>query len=119
MTFPDLPTGAPLGVGSVPFEAVTVELPDGALLALYTDGLVEARERDIDIGIRQLGSTLADQPHRPLEALCSAVIEALPTQSPSDDVTLLVARTRSPNPVQTVSWDLPVIPPSSAVPAAW
>ncbi|WP_329166101.1 SpoIIE family protein phosphatase [Streptomyces sp. NBC_01717] len=107
VTFPDLPTGAPLGVGSVPFETVTVELPDGALLALYTDGLVEARERDIDIGIRQLGSTLADQPHRPLEALCSAVIEALPTQSPSDDVTLLVARTRSPNPVQTVSWDLP------------
>nr|WP_265737500.1 SpoIIE family protein phosphatase [Actinacidiphila soli] len=107
VTFPDLPTGAPLGVGSVPFEPVNVELPDGSLLALYTDGLVEARERDIDIGMRQLGSTLAAQPHRPLEALCSAVIEALPTQSPSDDVTLLVARTRSLSPVQTVSWDLP------------
>lgn len=107
MTFPDLPTGAPLGVGSVPFETVNVELPDGSLLALYTDGLVESRERDIDIGMRQLGSTLAAQPHRPLEALCSAVIEALPTQSPSDDVTLLVARTRSLSPVQTVSWDLP------------
>ena len=34
----------PLGVGGEPFEEVEVELPEGALLALYTDGLVESRE---------------------------------------------------------------------------
>ncbi|MEU8983141.1 SpoIIE family protein phosphatase [Streptomyces sp. NPDC048309] len=107
VTFPDLPTGAPLGVGSVPFEAVDMEVPEGTLLALYTDGLVETRDRDIDIGMRKLGATLAAQPHRPLDDLCSSVIEALPTESPSDDVTLLLARTRVLNPCQTVSWDLP------------
>ncbi|MDX2813331.1 SpoIIE family protein phosphatase [Streptomyces sp. PA03-5A] len=107
VTFPDLPSGAPLGIGSVPFESVDVDLPDGSLLTLYTDGLVEARESDIDTGMRQLGATLAAQPQRSLEALCSAVIEALPTRSPSDDITLLVARTHSLTPVQTVSWNLP------------
>ncbi|MEU3302192.1 SpoIIE family protein phosphatase [Streptomyces sp. NPDC006678] len=107
VTFPDLPTGAPLGVGSVPFEAVEMELPEGTLLALYTDGLVETRDRDIDIGMRQLGATLAARPRRSLDDLCSSAIEALPTQSPTDDVTLLLARTRALNPSQTVSWDLP------------
>jgi anti-sigma regulatory factor (Ser/Thr protein kinase) len=107
ITFPDLPSGAPLGVGSVPFEAVEMDVPEGTLLALYTDGLVESRDRDIDIGMRQLGATLAAQPRRPLDDLCSSVIEALPTQSPSDDVTLLLARTRALDPCQTESWDLP------------
>ncbi|MER6126856.1 SpoIIE family protein phosphatase [Streptomyces sp. NPDC001795] len=107
VTFPDLPTGAPLGVGSVPFEAVEMEVPEGSLLALYTDGLVETRDRDIDVGMRKLGATLAAHPQRPLDDLCSSVIEALPTQSPSDDVTLLLARTRALSPCQTVSWDLP------------
>ncbi|MFF3256692.1 SpoIIE family protein phosphatase [Actinacidiphila glaucinigra] len=42
VAFPDLPTGAPLGIGlGIPFEAVELELPEGSLLALYTDGLVE------------------------------------------------------------------------------
>ncbi|WUD79015.1 SpoIIE family protein phosphatase [Streptomyces sp. NBC_00510] len=107
VTFPDLPTGAPLGIGSVPFESVDVDLPDGSLLALYTDGLVEARESDIDTGMRRLGATLVAQPRRSLEALCSAVIEALSPRSPSDDITLLVARTHSLTPVQTASWDVP------------
>jgi hypothetical protein len=38
----EVPRGVPLGVGSEPFEEVEVELPEGALLALYTDGLVES-----------------------------------------------------------------------------
>lgn len=107
VTFPDLPTGAPLGIGSVPFESVDVDLADGTLLAFYTDGLIEGRERDIDIGMRELGSTLAAWPRRSLEALCSTAIEALPTESPSDDVTLLVARTSTLSPVRTISWELP------------
>ncbi len=40
----DVPPGMPLGVGGEPFEEVEVELPEGALLALYTDGLVESRD---------------------------------------------------------------------------
>ncbi|MEU4097485.1 SpoIIE family protein phosphatase [Streptomyces sp. NPDC026673] len=111
ISFPDLPTGAPLGLGLglVPFGAVEVELLEGSLLALYTDGLVESRDDDIDVGIHRLGSALT-RAGRPLEDLCSAVIEALPTQTPSDDVTLLLVRTRTLNATQIASWDLPTEP---------
>ncbi len=43
----DLPTGVPLGVGGVRFETTELDVPDGAVLVLYTDGLVEARGMDI------------------------------------------------------------------------
>ncbi|WNO77413.1 SpoIIE family protein phosphatase [Streptomyces sp. AM8-1-1] len=108
VTFPDMPAGAPLGLGLglVPFESVELELPEGTLLALYTDGLVESRDDDIDAGLNRLGAVLA-QSGASLEDLCSLVIEKLPTQAPADDVTLLLARTRVLEPSQVASWDLP------------
>lgn len=107
MTFPDLPTGAPLGIGlGAPFEAVELELPEGSLLALYTDGLIETRDHDIDVGMERLGAALA-QPGRSLEDLCTLATETLPGQEPCDDVTLLLVRTRSISPGQVASWTLP------------
>ncbi|MFF4465256.1 SpoIIE family protein phosphatase [Streptomyces mirabilis] len=108
ITFPDMPAGAPLGLGLglVPFESVELELPEGTLLALYTDGLVESRDDDFDVGLDRLGAALA-QSGSSLEDLCSHVIETLPTQAPADDVTLLLARTRGLEAAQVASWDLP------------
>ncbi|PBC95138.1 PAS domain S-box-containing protein [Streptomyces sp. Ag82_O1-15] len=108
ITFPDMPAGAPLGLGLglVPFESVELELPEGTLLALYTDGLVESRDNDIDVGLDRLGTALAETSSS-LEDLCSHVIETLPTQAPADDVTLLLARTRGLEPAQVASWELP------------
>ncbi|MEU9978405.1 SpoIIE family protein phosphatase [Streptomyces sp. NPDC051014] len=107
VTFPDLPTGTPLGVGlGTPFEAVEFELPEGSLLALYTDGLVETRDHDIEAGMDRLGAALAE-PGRSLEELCSRVMETVPGPAPSDDVTLLLVRTRSLGPAQVASWTLP------------
>ncbi|WP_455358667.1 SpoIIE family protein phosphatase [Streptomyces sp. SYSU K21746] len=60
----EVPPGMPLGVGGEPFEEVEVELPEGALLALYTDGLVESRDHPLDEGLRSLRGALAD-PSRP------------------------------------------------------
>ncbi|MFE0422561.1 SpoIIE family protein phosphatase [Streptomyces sp. NPDC058953] len=54
----DVPPGLPLGVGGEPFEEVEVELPEGALLALYTDGLVESREHQLDEGLSAFRSAL-------------------------------------------------------------
>ncbi|MFE5035382.1 SpoIIE family protein phosphatase [Streptomyces sp. NPDC056683] len=110
VTFPDLPTGTPLGVGvGIPFEAVELELPEGSRLALYTDGLIESREHDIEAGMRRLGAALA-HPGRSLERLCSSVIEAVPTHPPGDDVALLVARTHALSPSRTTCWVLPADP---------
>ncbi len=104
VAFPDMPAGAPLGLGLslVPFESVELELPEGTLLALYTDGLVESRDDDIDVGLDRLGAALAESVSS-LEDLCSHVIETLPTQAPADDVTLLLARTRGLEAAQVAS----------------
>ncbi|MGW1974973.1 SpoIIE family protein phosphatase [Streptomyces sp. NPDC001889] len=56
----DVPPGMPLGVGGEPFEEVEVELPEGALLALYTDGLVESRHHPLDEGLRAFRTALAE-----------------------------------------------------------
>ncbi|MFD3588210.1 SpoIIE family protein phosphatase [Streptomyces sp. NPDC058683] len=110
VTFPDLPSGTPLGVGlGIPFEAVELELPEGSRIALYTDGLVESRDQDIDVGMKRLGRALAD-PGQSLEGLCSSVMETVPARSPGDDVALLVARTHSLSPSQTTCWELPSDP---------
>ncbi|MFJ5534039.1 SpoIIE family protein phosphatase [Streptomyces sp. NPDC093261] len=111
VTFPDLPTGAPLGLGLglVPFDAVEVELPEGSLLAFYTDGLVESRDGDIEVGMHRLSTALA-QPEQSLEDLCSSVMETVPTQAASDDVALLLARIQTLKPAHIASWDLPTEP---------
>jgi GAF domain-containing protein/anti-sigma regulatory factor (Ser/Thr protein kinase) len=108
VTFPDLPAGTPLGLGLVSFESVELQLPEGSVLALYTDGLVETRDQDIDTGMHHLATALA-HPRLPLEDLCTTVVDTLPTREPSD-VTVLLARTRTLSPNQVVSWDLPSDP---------
>ncbi|WP_159323664.1 SpoIIE family protein phosphatase [Streptomyces tendae] len=92
-SFPDLPHGLPLGVGLLPFPTAELELPAGSLLALFTDGLVEERDQDIEVGLHRLGCALTGSASS-LEELGTAVIGTLPTTPPPDDVTLLLARGR-------------------------
>ncbi|QDN54505.1 SpoIIE family protein phosphatase [Streptomyces sp. S1D4-14] len=100
--------GPPLGVGGLPFEATEAQLPEGSLLVLYTDGLVEARDHDIDSGLRTLLRVLAE-PAPSLETTCDSILkELLPTRP--DDVALLVARTHALGPSHVASWDLPADP---------
>ncbi|KOG47950.1 SpoIIE family protein phosphatase [Streptomyces decoyicus] len=87
----DLPTGAPLGVGGVPFEQTTVALRDGDLLVLYTDGLIETRDQPIDARLDILLELLAE-PERDLEDLCDRLLGALRDEHDHDDVALLIAR---------------------------
>ena len=105
----DLPPGPPLGLGGLPFEAVEVDLPEGSLLALYTDGLIEARDHDIDIGLTLLREALA-RPAASLEATCDNVLETLLPTRPDDDVALLLARTHALGGGQVASWDLEADP---------
>ncbi|MGW5860853.1 SpoIIE family protein phosphatase [Streptomyces sp. NPDC055239] len=110
LSFPDLPAGPPLGLGGLPFESMEIELPVGSLLALFTDGLVEARDRDIDHGLDTLGRVLSDR-QASLEELCDrAVAELLPGGSTADDTALLLVRTRELDPSQVTEWELPAEP---------
>ncbi|MBI0318913.1 SpoIIE family protein phosphatase, partial [Streptomyces javensis] len=105
-TLLDLPGGPPLGLGSLPFETVELELPEGSLLALYTDGLIESRERDVDRAIDTLRFTLA-QPAASLDGLCQAVLAKLLPGHPTDDIALLLARTRGLDTGRVATWELP------------
>ncbi|UUU24042.1 ATP-binding SpoIIE family protein phosphatase [Streptomyces sp. DSM 40750] len=104
-----LSPGPLLGVGGLPFEATEVELPEGSLLAFYTDGLVEARDHDIGAGVDRLCETLAS-PVPSLEVTCDAVLKALLPETPADDVALLLARTRALHTDQVAAWSLPSDP---------
>lgn len=108
--FLELPTGPPLGLGGHPFESVEVELPEGSLLALYTNGLIEGHSHDIDAGLRALRTAL-DAAVPSLETTCDNVLEALlEGRRPADDVALLVARTRALDSRAVAQWDLPADP---------
>jgi PAS domain S-box-containing protein len=135
--FLDLPAGPPLGLGGLPFEEAEIQLAEGSLLVLYTDGLIESRQRDIDAGLTAMRKVLAvadadadantdpgtgdgdgdgdrapGSPHAPppLEAVCDSLVEALLPERAEDDAALLVARTRALPAAQVASWDLPPEP---------
>jgi anti-sigma regulatory factor (Ser/Thr protein kinase) len=101
----ELPAGPPLGLGALPFESAEFELPEGAVIALYTDGLVQCGGRDIDDGISQLRDALT-LPSPTLDALCGAAVETLLEDPVSDDAVLLLARTRVLGENQVASWSL-------------
>ncbi|MEU7164532.1 SpoIIE family protein phosphatase [Streptomyces morookaense] len=107
--FPELPGGPPLGLGGLPFEAMELHLPEGSSLVLFTDGLVEDRDRDIDTGLEILRATLAHPGRTPRET-CDALLDALLPERQSDDIALLVARTRILEPDRKAEWELPADP---------
>ncbi|WP_405540782.1 SpoIIE family protein phosphatase [Streptomyces sp. NBC_00075] len=107
--FLELQVGPPLGVGGFPFETADVELREGSLLALFTDGLIETSNRDIDAGLALLGQALS-QPSPSLEGTCDLVLDSLLSTRPTDDIALLLARTHALDAGQVVAWDLPANP---------
>ncbi|MFC7305070.1 SpoIIE family protein phosphatase [Streptomyces monticola] len=107
----DVPPGMPLGVGGEPFEEVEVELPEGALLALYTDGLVESRDHPLDEGLRAFRNAITD-PERPLEDVCDHVLNTLDTHHGEDDIALLMARVQGLPADAVGDWILPREPRS-------
>ncbi|GAA2796242.1 SpoIIE family protein phosphatase [Kitasatospora aburaviensis] len=122
--FLELPSGPPLGLGGLPFESVETELPAGSLLALYTDGLIEALGRDIDAGLNALSTALVGSVSPfdaalDLDTLCDTVLKALLDEPPADDVALLIARTHALDTGHVVCWDLPADPAVVADVRAW
>ncbi|MGQ4415116.1 SpoIIE family protein phosphatase [Streptomyces sp. SAS_269] len=109
----DLPAGPPLGLGGLPFEAREIELSEGSLLCLYTNGVIGERHIDADVGLNRLCAALT-RPADALERTCQAVVDSLVPSRPSDDVALLIARTRMLSPDDVAYWHLPPEPASAA-----
>ncbi|MFE6689309.1 SpoIIE family protein phosphatase [Streptomyces sp. NPDC057743] len=112
VSFPEVPVAPPLGLGGgMPVETAELTLPEGSRLVLYTNGLIENRDRDIDAGLELLRTALArGGPDRSPERTCGDVLAALLPQRPSDDIALLVARTRLLTPDRIAEWEVPSDP---------
>jgi len=81
----------PIGLATPrPRRVITASFPPGAVLCLYTDGLVERRDRPLDDGIARLcaAATAADP-----ERACASVMAAMASYvTHTDDVALLMLR---------------------------
>ncbi|MFE1410020.1 SpoIIE family protein phosphatase [Streptomyces sp. NPDC085524] len=104
--FPELSAGLPLGVGGMPFESSALQLPEGSRLVLFTDGLVEDRDRDFDTGLHLLAEILS-RPGRDPDQACSDVLAAMLFPVPSDDIALLIADTRRLEADRIAEWEVP------------
>ncbi|MFF7590757.1 SpoIIE family protein phosphatase [Kitasatospora purpeofusca] len=120
VTYVPLRPGPPLGVTGLPFEVTEVELEPGSLLALYTDGLLLGYADDLEEGMEALSHRLAAAANPPEGALTPAgaslrqlgrdLVADLPAHRLTDDVTLLLARTRAVPAADTAGWTLEADP---------
>ena len=83
--------GAPLGASTMrPQRSALHPLPTGAVVLLYTDGLIERRNESIDVGLERL--RLTAEGHHDVEALCDAIGAEVVPGAPEDDVAFIAAR---------------------------
>ncbi|MER6028475.1 amino acid permease [Streptomyces sp. NPDC001851] len=99
-----LPPGPPLGVGGPPYRSSEVEVAPGSLVALFTDGLLQAAD-DRAAGLAQL-CRVFDGAEASLEALCEKTVTALLPGAVDVDATLLTVRTRRLDRNQFAEWAL-------------
>ena len=82
-------------------------LPPGSTLMLFTDGLVERRDNDIDAGIARVAEVLSNTMGAPAEAVADAVLRELsPPEGYDDDVAIVVYRRPQP----ALHIELPAVP---------
>ncbi|GAA2268766.1 hypothetical protein GCM10010145_51020 [Streptomyces ruber] len=86
----DEPTGPPLGTGGWMHTSGSVPLGPGSTAVLYTDGLVERRDADLDEGIAALQEALAGATGTP-QVVCDRLVRSAGvTADHDDDVAVLV-----------------------------
>ncbi|MBO0805635.1 MAG: SpoIIE family protein phosphatase [Nocardiopsaceae bacterium] len=71
------------------------QVDDGSLLVLYTDGLVESKDRDITDGMDRLRDAFAAvSPQAQLEDLCKTSLDGVYADAQRDDIAVLIAKLR-------------------------
>ncbi|GGS59847.1 ATP-binding SpoIIE family protein phosphatase [Streptomyces cinerochromogenes] len=86
----DEPTGPPLGTGGWIHASGSIALGPGSTAVLYTDGLVERRDADLDEGIAALEAALAGATGTP-QVVCDRLVRSAGvTADHDDDVAVLV-----------------------------
>ena len=85
----------PLGVGNGVVDTKVIPVTDGSLFVLYTDGLVESRDRDISEGFDRLAQAFGPgSPEQDLEDLCKLSLDGVYSDAKRDDIAVLIAKLR-------------------------
>ncbi|MGW1886980.1 SpoIIE family protein phosphatase [Streptomyces sp. NPDC001970] len=108
--------GPLLGVGGLAFEVAEVDLRDGDVLALYSDGLIQHPSNDIDRGMATFLERLAaaHPTDGDVHVAASRLVAGFSPDALRDDVTLLLARVHGVPDEDTVSWEIPADPATVA-----
>lgn len=103
-----------------------VSLDRGSTVLLYTDGLVERRDRGLQDGLELLRDTLVEVAGLELDALCDEVMRRMLPSRPDDDIALVAVRLHrqdrprpaeaGPNDVPPDVPDPPAVEPATAQP---
>ncbi|MGV9273657.1 ATP-binding SpoIIE family protein phosphatase [Streptomyces griseosporeus] len=106
--FVDVPPGAPLGAGVIPYDPVVVRADAGSRLLMCTDGLVKNRSGDVDGWLEGLRRA-ASGPRPELADVCETVwARTAGTYGQRfDDAIMLVAEPCPPAGTLLCVWDLP------------
>ncbi|MGH4006812.1 MAG: ATP-binding SpoIIE family protein phosphatase [Pseudonocardiaceae bacterium] len=105
----DVPCDHPVGVpGGLRRRATTINLPPGALLCFYTDGLVESRATSLEAGLERLcDSVMAG----PVDSVCRKVMANLVgSDPPGDDVAVLALRRQDSGEIGPLDLVVPALP---------
>jgi serine phosphatase RsbU (regulator of sigma subunit) len=91
----ELAVGLPIGTGEgETYASTTIEVPPGATVLAFTDGLVERRKESIDVGLDRLREAAAER-DAPLDDLLGEVIGRLTPDGSEDDTAVLGLRWRN------------------------
>ncbi|MEV0844355.1 SpoIIE family protein phosphatase [Streptomyces sp. NPDC049954] len=105
--------GPPLGVGGQPFETTTVDVPPGSVLALYTDGVFQGSDLDLDdvVGLAERLHALQHQGDDDLTSVGRALMGGEEDHGPRrDDTAVLLARTAALGPDAVAEWEFSAAP---------
>ncbi|MER0243431.1 SpoIIE family protein phosphatase [Streptomyces sp. HSW2009] len=102
----EVPTGAPLGAGVIPYDPLRIRVAPQSRLIFYTDGLIKTRDDDCDTQFGRLLGTVAQMPSDRLDD--GSLLAALPgSDQRFDEAVLLTAATAAQPPERLTVWDLP------------
>jgi len=102
-TLLELSVDPPIGVGPVVRRSSTnIQMPLGAMMLLYTDGLIERRDESLDDGFGRLCASIRpDRPEAVLHQVFRAVVGSTP---PTDDVVVVALRRSGETPADGVTY---------------
>lgn len=101
----------PIGVsGGLRRRSTTINVPAGALLCFYTDGLIERRDISLDVGLKRLCNAVVAGP---VESVSASIMGRLiGDDPPTDDIAMLVLRRQHITEIDPLQLALPAQPRS-------